>query len=231
MDKYAELEVRGLTGIGAEKAVAALTKGPLAPHRTPPRAAGPGEGAGSSTSPAGGGHHDVVTAASVVCVDIGSTYTKAALVRPRHAASCWPPRRRRPRWTTSSAGCWPPPRTSPTRRWSPAPSAGGGLRLAVVGYEELISAEAGHRAALSAGARVVHVAAGRLDAAGLPALADAAARRRAAGRRHRRRGRRRPAAQRARPGRVGPVRPGRARRQRRRAGRGRRACCGTAACR
>ena len=49
-------------------------------------------------------------------------------------------------------------------------SAGGGLRLAVVGYEELISAEAGHRAALSAGARVVHVAAGRLDDAALAAL-------------------------------------------------------------
>lgn len=41
-------------------------------------------------------------------------------------------------------------------------SAGGGLRLAVVGYEREISAEAGHRAALSAGARV-HVSAGRLD--------------------------------------------------------------------
>jgi uncharacterized protein (TIGR01319 family) len=49
-------------------------------------------------------------------------------------------------------------------------SAGGGLRLAVVGYEELISAEAGHRAALSAGARVVHVAAGRLDDAALATL-------------------------------------------------------------
>ena len=49
-------------------------------------------------------------------------------------------------------------------------SAGGGLRLAVVGYEELISAEAGHRAALSAGARVVHVAAGRLDDAALTTL-------------------------------------------------------------
>jgi uncharacterized protein (TIGR01319 family) len=40
----------------------------------------------------------------------------------------------------------------------------------VVGYEELISAEAGHRAALSAGARVVHVAAGRLDEAALDRL-------------------------------------------------------------
>lgn len=49
-------------------------------------------------------------------------------------------------------------------------SAGGGLRLAVVGYERLVTAEAGHRVALSAGAKVVHVAAGRLDAAGISAL-------------------------------------------------------------
>lgn len=44
-------------------------------------------------------------------------------------------------------------------------SAGGGLRLAVVGYEREISAEAGRRVALSAGARVVHVSAGRLNRA------------------------------------------------------------------
>jgi uncharacterized protein (TIGR01319 family) len=49
-------------------------------------------------------------------------------------------------------------------------SAGGGLRLAVVGYEQLVTAEAGHRVGLSAGARVVHVAAGRLDAGGVRAL-------------------------------------------------------------
>jgi uncharacterized protein (TIGR01319 family) len=49
-------------------------------------------------------------------------------------------------------------------------SAGGGLRLAVVGYEELVTAEAGHRVGLSAGARVVHVAAGRLDRTGVTAL-------------------------------------------------------------
>jgi uncharacterized protein (TIGR01319 family) len=42
-------------------------------------------------------------------------------------------------------------------------SAGGGLRLAVVGQERLISAEAGHRVALSAGAKVVHVSAGLLQ--------------------------------------------------------------------
>ncbi|WP_344319681.1 glutamate mutase L, partial [Actinocatenispora thailandica] len=49
-------------------------------------------------------------------------------------------------------------------------SAGGGLRLAVVGYEPLVTADAGHRVGLSAGARVVHVAAGPLDGAGVRAL-------------------------------------------------------------
>jgi uncharacterized protein (TIGR01319 family) len=42
-------------------------------------------------------------------------------------------------------------------------SAGGGLRLAVVGYERAVTAEAGYRVGLSAGAKVVHVASGRLD--------------------------------------------------------------------
>jgi len=52
-------------------------------------------------------------------------------------------------------------------------SAGGGLRLAVVGYERAVTAEAGYRVGLSAGARVVHVSAGPMapaDVAGL--LAD-----------------------------------------------------------
>jgi uncharacterized protein (TIGR01319 family) len=41
-------------------------------------------------------------------------------------------------------------------------SAGGGLRIAVVGHERLVTAEAGRRVALSAGGRVVHVHAGPL---------------------------------------------------------------------
>jgi uncharacterized protein (TIGR01319 family) len=49
-------------------------------------------------------------------------------------------------------------------------SAGGGLRIAVVGYERLVTAEAGRRVALSAGGRVVHVSAGPLDTAGIGAL-------------------------------------------------------------
>ncbi len=49
-------------------------------------------------------------------------------------------------------------------------SAGGGLRLAVVGYEREVTAEAGHRVGLSAGAKVVHVAAGRLTTAAVAEL-------------------------------------------------------------
>jgi uncharacterized protein (TIGR01319 family) len=49
-------------------------------------------------------------------------------------------------------------------------SAGGGLRLAVVGYERLVTARAGTQVGLTAGARVVHTAAGRLDGTGLAAL-------------------------------------------------------------
>lgn len=53
-------------------------------------------------------------------------------------------------------------------------SAGGGLRLAVVGYERAVTAEAGHRVGLSAGARVVHVHAGPLAPADVRALRAAA---------------------------------------------------------
>ncbi len=49
-------------------------------------------------------------------------------------------------------------------------SAGGGLRIAVVGYEELVTAEAGRRVALSSGGLVVHVASGGLDAQSCAAL-------------------------------------------------------------
>jgi len=111
---------------------------------------------------------------TVACVDIGSTYTKAALVdlaTGRLVATAQAPTTPDDVVTGVLAA---------TAGFSDAPvvacsSAGGGLRLAVVGYEELISAEAGHRAALSAGARVVHVAAGRLDDAALARLGEAAA--------------------------------------------------------
>jgi uncharacterized protein (TIGR01319 family) len=107
--------------------------------------------------------------ARLACVDIGSTYTKAALVDPdtgRLLATAQAP-------TTLDdvvTGLLAATDGFPEAPVVACSSAGGGLRLAVVGYEELISAEAGHRAALSAGARVVHVAAGVLDAAGLSSL-------------------------------------------------------------
>ena len=52
-------------------------------------------------------------------------------------------------------------------------SAGGGLRIAVVGYERLVTAEAGRRVALSAGGRVVHVHAGPLTASDVGPLRGA----------------------------------------------------------
>ncbi|MFW3169772.1 glutamate mutase L [Geodermatophilus sp. CPCC 206100] len=110
---------------------------------------------------------------ALACVDIGSTWTKAALVAlptgellataqaPTDPADVV-------RGVLAATAGFP---DVPVVACS---SAGGGLRLAVVGYEELISAEAGHRAALSAGARVVHVAAGPLDDGALEALARSA---------------------------------------------------------
>ncbi|MBL6276307.1 glutamate mutase L [Micromonospora fiedleri] len=59
--------------------------------------------------------------------------------------------------------------------WLVCSSAGGGLRLAVVGYEPLVTAQAGRRVGLSAGANVVHVAAGRLGRGELTALRAARA--------------------------------------------------------
>lgn len=49
-------------------------------------------------------------------------------------------------------------------------SAGGGLRIAVVGYEREITAEAGYRVGLSAGGRVCHVTSGELSAEDIDGL-------------------------------------------------------------
>lgn len=68
------------------------------------------------------------------------------------------------------AGGVPVPDPSDRDRVLVCSSAGGGLRIAVVGYERLVTAEAGHRVALSAGGKVVHVASGPLDGAAVRAL-------------------------------------------------------------
>src|SRR3954451_11949594 len=109
---------------------------------------------------------------TLTCVDIGSTFTKAALVDPDTGellATAQAPTTIDDVVTGVLAGTAGVPDAPVVACFS----AGGALRLAVVGYEELISAEAGHRAALSAGARVVHVAAGVLDAPALAALRGA----------------------------------------------------------
>jgi uncharacterized protein (TIGR01319 family) len=105
-----------------------------------------------------------------VCVDVGSTYTKACLIdldAGRLVARTEVP-------TTAGTDVLTG-LDAAVAGWPDAPlyvcsSAGGGLRLAVVGYETLVTAEAGHRVGLSAGAQVVHVAAGRLDGTAVAGL-------------------------------------------------------------
>ncbi|MDG4831090.1 glutamate mutase L [Solwaraspora sp. WMMD1047] len=114
-----------------------------------------------------------------VCADVGSTFTKASVVELAGGAlvgSAAVP-------TTSDSDVLRGLDAAVGRAaagldagavagapWYVCSSAGGGLRLAVVGYEELVTARAGQRVGLSAGARVVHVAAGRLDGAAVAAL-------------------------------------------------------------
>ncbi|RKT57470.1 glutamate mutase L [Saccharothrix australiensis] len=111
---------------------------------------------------------------TVLCLDVGSTWTKGALVSADGALL-----------GTAQRPTSPPEVMAAVAEVSRAlgaadevlacSSAGGGLRLAVVGQERLVSAEAGYRVALSAGARVVHVSSGPLDGAGVRALRAARA--------------------------------------------------------
>ncbi|MEJ2855991.1 MULTISPECIES: glutamate mutase L [unclassified Saccharothrix] len=106
---------------------------------------------------------------TVLCLDVGSTWTKGALVSATGDLL-----------GTAQRPTSPPEVLDGIAEVSAelggadevlaCSSAGGGLRLAVVGQERLVSAEAGYRVALSAGARVVHVSAGLLDGPGLRAL-------------------------------------------------------------
>jgi uncharacterized protein (TIGR01319 family) len=113
----------------------------------------------------------------VACVDFGSTFTKAALVdvatgelmaTASHRTTIdsdvldgWEACR------DQLAAVHPAARDAAVLACS---SAGGGLRIAVVGNEELVTAEAGRRVALSSGGRVVHVVSGGLDDAKLEDL-------------------------------------------------------------
>jgi uncharacterized protein (TIGR01319 family) len=108
---------------------------------------------------------------TAVCVDVGSTYTKAALIDLDGAELI----RRVEVPTTSSTDVLEGLDAAVTAvgggdELHVCSSAGGGLRLAVIGYERLVTAEAGHRVGLSAGAQVVHVAAGPMTGPDLTRL-------------------------------------------------------------
>ncbi len=120
----------------------------------------------------------------VVCVDTGSTFTKAAAVvvdgadAGRLLATSEVPTTVGPGLdvltgldaavgaVTTIAGGRP-------LEVLACSSAGGGLRLAVVGYERVVTAEAGARVGLSAGAKVVHISSGALGAASVAELVAA----------------------------------------------------------
>ncbi|MFI7657805.1 glutamate mutase L [Micromonospora parva] len=111
-----------------------------------------------------------------VCADVGSTYTKVAVVDL--AAGVLAGAASAPTTVgtdvlhgldTAVAAATAGLRVGDVP-WYVCSSAGGGLRLAVIGYEPLVTAQAGRRVGLSAGAHVVHVAAGRLGGADLTAL-------------------------------------------------------------
>jgi uncharacterized protein (TIGR01319 family) len=111
----------------------------------------------------------------VVCVDVGSTYTKAALVDLAGGGLLATASRPTSLATDVMDGvdaCRADLSAGPDVGTLACSSAGGGLRLAVVGYERVVTAEAGHRVGLSAGARVVHVAAGPMDGVALAGLLD-----------------------------------------------------------
>jgi uncharacterized protein (TIGR01319 family) len=113
----------------------------------------------------------------VACVDFGSTFTKAALVDVEHGRLVATASHRTTLDTDVLDG-WDACREhlaaiEPAARDAAVlacSSAGGGLRIAVVGNEELVTAEAGRRVALSSGGRVVHVSSGGLDDAGVEGL-------------------------------------------------------------
>ena len=105
-----------------------------------------------------------------VCVDFGSTFTKASLVdldTGRIVAAAEHPTTIETDVLDGYDACLAElvrqdPRAA-TAEVLACSSAGGGLRIAVIGNEELVTAEAGRRVALSSGGKVVSVvaAAGR----------------------------------------------------------------------
>jgi uncharacterized protein (TIGR01319 family) len=116
----------------------------------------------------------------VVCVDFGSTFTKASLVdieAGRMIASASHPTTIDTDVLDGFEACLASLKAQvPGAAYADVmacSSAGGGLRIAVVGNEELVTAEAGRRVALSSGGKVVAVLSGGLDAQRYANLRDA----------------------------------------------------------
>lgn len=116
----------------------------------------------------------------LICADFGSTFTKVGVIRPETGELL--ATGSAPTTVTTDvmdglddalriAGVAEHPEQM--QEVLACSSAGGGLRLAVIGYERAITAEAGYRVGLSAGARVVHVAAGTLASSDVAAMLNA----------------------------------------------------------
>ena len=125
---------------------------------------------GGRRRPGTSGYAPLVTPdpSAAVCLDVGSTWTKAVLVRSDGALAGYAEH------PTTVADMLAGVDAAVRAVVAAAPgaeepallacsSAGGGLRLAAIGTERLTTQEAGHRVARSAGSRVVHVHAGPLD--------------------------------------------------------------------
>jgi uncharacterized protein (TIGR01319 family) len=117
---------------------------------------------------------------AVLCVDVGSTFTKAVLVDADTGAALGAASHPTTVGSDVMDGVDAVRATLAAEYGEPAEvlvcsSAGGGLRLAVVGYEREVTAQAGYLVGLSAGAKVVQVASGPMtgaDVAGLRAASS-----------------------------------------------------------
>lgn len=107
---------------------------------------------------------------SHLCLDVGSTWTKGAVVSASGELLGTAQHRTTPPEVLDGVAAVTDSLDAAGLPVLACSSAGGGLRLAVVGQERLVSAEAGHRVALSAGAKVVHVSSGPLSGDGVRAL-------------------------------------------------------------
>jgi uncharacterized protein (TIGR01319 family) len=115
--------------------------------------------------------HDPEVGGCVVCVDFGSTFTKTSLVDLEDGRIVAAAEHRTTidsdvldGYDACLAGLAAQDVRAVDAPTLACSSAGGGLRIAVVGNEELVTAEAGRRVALSSGGKVVAVfAASRAD--------------------------------------------------------------------